>query len=360
MPDSPRSRGPSKRRARGPLTLRRTFLASAALGSVALGFTLWQRPLRLYRLFQLLGPPPETGPQQQAQREYFERLAAERQIAGLPRGEALVVRARSRRAPPDPSTVAAMVDAAVIRLTGAGNRREAYRALFAPEDRIAIRTGSWLRQGVIPALTRGLLDAGAQPDRVWAVPSFSEDGGAGCVNLDGVCIETNAPASEPVMIGTLQLHLAKALVEADRIINVAALNTHTHAQLTAALKNHVGSLDEPWRMHQPLSINLALLNDLPILKERTSLVLVDALQPCLAGHPDFRDERYLYDANSVLASRDPLAIDRVGLQILQEGFDRFGLREPLEFAEQTLANAAQLGLGIGDPERIRIDDLTVG
>jgi hypothetical protein len=295
------------------------------------------------------------------QRAAYDRMLARRQGSGpAPKPRSTVVEGSWSSPTSNEDDIATVVQASICQLTGHADLPSAMASLVEPGEPVAIRVGSFVHPAVLDTVVGGLLATGAPPSSIRLVHSGAAVDTTEETGPRGVAIEAGDYAQDSVQVGSIELHLARSIAESRHLINLAALNTHVHAQLTGALKNHIGSVDEPWRLHTPLDVNTALLNALPSIRERTVLVIIDAWRPCLAGHPDFRDERYLYDARSVIASRDPVAADRVGAGILQRGFDALGHPGELGYALQTLALAAGLGLGNDDPSRIDHRSLELG
>jgi uncharacterized protein (DUF362 family) len=143
-------------------------------------------------------------------------------------------------------------------------------------------------------------------------------------------------------------------------VNLACLNTHVFCQFSGALKNHFGAVDEPWRLHASFEPSAVLLNHLAPIRHKQVLTLVDAVHPALAGHPDFADPRFRWPCHALLASRDPVAADAVGVGLLEEGFAAMEIPGDLSLARSQLSLAAALGLGRADPEGIEVRDLEEG
>ncbi len=138
------------------------------------------------------------------------------------------------------------------------------------------------------------------------------------------------------------LFVPKLLDKADHIINVFRISTHIWSQYTMAIKNWVGIMrpdDRVW-MHQlnylknnrhngnklgkedpirtePLYHELLADLHLPHT-EKERLCVADATQIILTGGPDGTDRPFCR-ANLILAARDVIAADVVGLAVLRYG-----------------------------------------
>ena len=138
------------------------------------------------------------------------------------------------------------------------------------------------------------------------------------------------------------LYVPKLLDKADHIINVFRISAHVWSHYTMAIKNWVGIMrpdDRVW-MHQlnylknnrhaenglgndhPIRTEPLYHEQLPDLHlphlEKERLCVADATQIILTGGPDGTD-RPICRANLVLATRDVIAADVVGLAILRYG-----------------------------------------
>jgi len=82
------------------------------------------------------------------------------------------------------------------------------------------------------------------------------------------------------------------------------------------------------------------------------LTILDALRPQYAGGP-FPEPQYVINHGALYASRDPVAIDAIGLQLLDR-FRKEGGLPALSKNVGWIKSAEQIGLGVASPERIRV------
>jgi Domain of unknown function (DUF362) len=133
-------------------------------------------------------------------------------------------------------------------------------------------------------------------------------------------------------------------VGCDALIDMPILKTHSMdgAGISFALKNHYGSFDQPQNFHGDRMIEgLPALNALPPIKEKTRLIIGDALKIV-------KDDWYsAFDSDFICMSFDPVAHDALGLQVLNNLQTANGIEtEPTRSrAAAWLKNAAALGLG---------------
>jgi len=140
------------------------------------------------------------------------------------------------------------------------------------------------------------------------------------------------------------------------VVNVSVLKAHFGDGLSAALKNHLGSVNNPSAYHgwEPdrMPRSLPELNALPPLRTKTRLVVIDAIRPLYAGGP-FDAPEYRWDFRGLIVSTDPVAADTVGLRILEARRAKAtGKAWPMDAARAMVAWGRQIGLGHADPARI--------
>lgn len=141
-------------------------------------------------------------------------------------------------------------------------------------------------------------------------------------------------------------------------INLPILKDHSIAGLSACLKNMYGAINNPNKFHDnncdPFAANISNLDP---IKQKNRLCIIDAIRVQYNGGPGY-DSRYLSFYNGLIISADPVAADRIGLEIL-EHLRKANKLPTLKQAEREvkyLKTAEQLGLGVADKERI---DLSV-
>ncbi|MCX7597647.1 MAG: DUF362 domain-containing protein, partial [Armatimonadetes bacterium] len=163
---------------------------------------------------------------------------------------------------------------------------------------------------------------------------------------------------QPTHIGVFRGRVSKILTRAiTALINVPILKTHSLAGITMSLKNHYGSFHNPGDFHDGnCDPAMSDINSIPAIREKTRIIIADALFPIAEGGPQARPA-FTWPYGAILAATDTVAIDYVGLQILEQRRREVGL-PPIGRAARHIATAAARGLGTNDPARIRLVDLT--
>jgi len=110
------------------------------------------------------------------------------------------------------------------------------------------------------------------------------------------------------------------LDQAKYLINMPLLRTHGMAGVTLSFKNHLGSTENPSAFHSAFfgtsasTNSLVQLNSHPLIKDKTILVVDDALYGLTRGGPNGAPNIH---PNSLFLSTDPVAADSVMSDYLQ-------------------------------------------
>ncbi len=158
------------------------------------------------------------------------------------------------------------------------------------------------------------------------------------------------PLREGLFIGTP--HFSKVLSKmCDYIINVPVLKNHSDAGVTLALKNHYGSFNNPSAFHDNYcSPYAAKLNAHPVIKDKTKLVVLDALSCVFRGGPGGYPGML---TKTIGVSTDPIAIDTVGLLWLEDIRRKKGMSSIMNRSKH-IAAGAELKLGTNNPKNINV------
>jgi uncharacterized protein (DUF362 family) len=265
-------------------------------------------------------------------------------------------------------TLRHMLDASIATLTGVDDAGAAWAALFEPTERIAIKVNTirdsrhWTHVPLVMALTECLQDAGVPAEQIVIFDrATTELNTAGfTINEDGPgvrCYGSNGSYTGGWRLIEENTRLSNILLDCDALINVPLLKVHTLAGISFAMKNHYGSLSNPQNFHRRIDRAIAGLNALPPIQERTRLIVGDALR--VLATPNWDDA---VTGDSIVMSFDPVAHDMVGLQVLVQAMEDAGGVDPAmatNMGVRCLAAAAELGLGVDEPDGIQWVELTL-
>jgi len=100
------------------------------------------------------------------------------------------------------------------------------------------------------------------------------------------------------------------------LISLPGLKAHWLTGIGTVIKNYILYSGAPRNYHYEDSTKLGEIWHLPSVKGKTRLIIVDALLPVCDRGPQF-DPRYRWPYKGLLAGTDPVALDAVGLKIIQ-------------------------------------------
>ena len=162
---------------------------------------------------------------------------------------------------------------------------------------------------------------------------------------------------ELAIYGSAGSRLAKTLTQVcDTVINLPVLKDHGIAGVTLALKNLFGAIHNPNKYH--LNVGdpyVADVNMLPQIRQKVRLHICDATTAQYEGGPTYMPQ-WTWPYNGLLMSLDPVALDYIGWQILEQKRAENSMKtlQALGRAPNYIATAAdaQHRLGTNDPKQI--------
>ena len=111
--------------------------------------------------------------------------------------------------------------------------------------------------------------------------------------------------------------------EVTKIINLPCLKEHNGAGVTGALKNLAyGSFDNTARTHIiPTTFTdpvVAVMAAASPLRSKAVLHIMDGVRAVYHGGPIVRNPEFVWEAKTLLVATDPVAMDRIELEIIEE------------------------------------------
>jgi uncharacterized protein (DUF362 family) len=151
-------------------------------------------------------------------------------------------------------------------------------------------------------------------------------------------------------------HLSVVLGSVDKIVHLPALTDHLSSGLNGAISGMVlDNLDNWRRLARPPHYGDPYLPEIyadPRIGGKVVLTILDALRPQIAGGP-YPEPQYATSHGAVYASRDPVAIDVLGIELL-DGFRTSNGLPALSKTVRWPESAELLGLGVAARDRIRV------
>lgn len=300
---------------------------------------------------------------------------------------------------PDGAVAHEMLDAAMIALTGAKSVGAAWKEFFTPEDRVGIKVNPVagkllcnsheLTQAIVTSLEeigvpRGNMVLWDRRQEQMKDCGFTEDNYPG-ITCIGTEYKENVGEDEvwkgedrldknhfyefdivgeydeatlPYMIhGGTKSYFSNILTQmVDKVINVPILK-NAGTSVTLALKNLAyGVTSNTARGHKIWSRFIAEVCAFAPVRDKTVLNIIDGLRGCYDGGPG-AVARYIWNANTVWASTDPVAVDHIGWEKIfakrvAEGVAWEDQRADRDKMLDQLIRAAGLGLGVYDRDKI--------
>jgi len=260
--------------------------------------------------------------------------------------------------------VRAMLGEAIKRLTGESSVADAWASLLPGwrEDHvIAIKVNTIAKAipshpEVVAAIVAGLTRMGVPENNIivydrkylknTAYSGLSVSGYTYNTGPVGVrCFETEEEGwgydqDNPVNILGQRRTLSSILTRCDHLINVPVLKVHLDPYgVTLSLKNHYGSVDRPEALHGNFATACATLNAQKPIRNKTRLIVTDALFGFWGSRAVFVPD---FAPNSIIVSVDPVAVDFVGTEMLNQERTR---RNQAPREVPVLDEAVRMGLG---------------
>jgi len=272
----------------------------------------------------------------------------------------------------DEKRVSDLVGDAVRSLVGVKDPKEAYRALFDPADVVAIKVNCLAGPGmsssvsVVNAIVNGLRSIGIENRNIiiWERTSAElkkagfelnqySDSRPRCFGNDDGGFEQKLRFSGEV--GSLWSEVLAT--RATALVNVPVLKDHDLSGVGCGMKNMFGAIHNPNRYHENnCDPYVADVSAHPFVKDKLRLVLADALTAQYHGGPA-RVLSHQWKAGKILAATDPVALDRVAQQLIDEQRKAHGMASLAESNRppRWLETAAKQGSGEHRLDKIKID-----
>lgn len=162
---------------------------------------------------------------------------------------------------------------------------------------------------------------------------------------------------EPEISGQVGSCLSRIVTDRiDVMINLGVLKDHNLAGVGAGMKNLFGIIHNPNKYHDNgCDPYVADVLAFPVVQKKLRLTVLDALTAQCEGGPGFLPA-YAWEFNGILASTDPVALDRVAWDLIdrqRKERDLPGLQEAGRMPKW-IATARKKGLGEGDLKKIKV------
>ncbi|HSQ62986.1 MAG TPA: DUF362 domain-containing protein [Polyangiaceae bacterium] len=277
---------------------------------------------------------------------------------------------------PKPEDAKLMLERVMTELTGKPTLVDAIKAFVHPQDKVCVKVNGIAlskmatnKELVLPFL-EAMIAAGIPADQITVLeqyPSFLAGTRIHAGNVPKgvkVAVHNNEDATMDFRMipGTgVQTKFVRVLTESTALINFSLVKDHSIAGYTGALKNMThGCTINPHDFHlHHASPQIALMAAQDVLKSRMRLHIADVFKVTAHGGPLDKMPQYRLPYEAVMASTDPVAIDTVGWEIVEQLRATQHLRTLTAEgrAPAYIEAAGTLGLGVADRSRIQLKDV---
>jgi len=314
----------------------------------------------------------------------------------------------------DPAVVREMMERGMRSLTGESKTIDAWRRFIKADDVVGIKVNAGGRPYCVSApeivaeTVRNLMDVGVKPKQIYVyerfqsqldeinyaphlpegVTIFAAEGGnrgADNKNYDPLTyVEADFFGEDDTRSNMIRLISEKLT----KVINIPNMKDHGATGVTGCLKNIAyGSFSNVARTHfKGATHTLSFVGTLAAvepLRSRTVLQIMDGLRGVWHGGPFAYTKKYVFYPKTIMFGTDPVAIDRLLLDIIEAERKAHGAISVWERSEKYLKAddsnardadpnvniiirepghieyAAKLGLGEHDIKKIRVEEIEV-
>lgn len=272
---------------------------------------------------------------------------------------------------PETANVELMVDTALLAFTGRGEIGAAWREFIHPDDRVLIKLNCMgaplmaTNEATVYAIVRGLQTAGVNSSNMVIFDQFRSRllsahfrPGSDVLEVAVEYDQDRGYSTWPTEHGSGSSRFAVAFEWATAVVNVPVFKDHSVCGFSGSIKNiSHGVIDNPSDMHSDgCNPAIADIYRLDLVQQRIRLVICDALRVMYDGGP--QDGVGKTAGNSIYVATDPVAIDTVGFDLVQQIRDEQGLPLLEEDGRPCtwLQTAADYRLGVHNRDEIRLEE----
>ncbi len=267
------------------------------------------------------------------------------------------------------ATARGAIARAFIAATGESSAVGAASVLFRPDDVVGIKVNCLAgrrlspRVELVEALVDRIASAGVDRRKIIVFERSSRE-----LERAGFTIRKQGPPyrcfgtdndydDRPSDSGSIGSCFARIVsTECTALVSFGVVKDHDLCGVSAGLKNWYGVIHNPNKYHQngcdPFIADVARH---PFIRDKLRLTVLDGVVAQCHGGPAFRSGA-TFDLGLVAASTDPVAADLWAWQVIEAERAKRGLPSLEEAGRPVrfLATAAQRGLGVDDPEELRL------
>jgi uncharacterized protein (DUF362 family) len=272
----------------------------------------------------------------------------------------------------DSARVGKLLEKALKEALGSSDAAAGLRSILSGDDVVGIKLNCLAGRPLSPtkevtdALTDILKQAGVSPENMFFFERGERDIRKGGFDVsrggDGPrFIGNDSPGfnyePQPEISGQVGSCLSRIVTgRIDAMINLGVLKDHNLAGLGAGMKNLFGIIHNPNKYHDDgCDPYVADVLAFPVVQKKLRLTILDALTAQCEGGPGYLPA-HAFEFNGILASTDPVALDRVAWDLIDKQRKQKGLPSLQEAGRppRWIATAHKRGLGEGDLKKIKV------
>jgi uncharacterized protein (DUF362 family) len=272
-----------------------------------------------------------------------------------------------------------MLERVMSELTGEADVVKAFGRFIHKDDKVAIKvngiggqkgqTFGTNKEIVIP-IVQSLLALGVPAANLWVYeqyPTFLAGTRVSDKTLPGgvktYTHNNGTTTMDEIRVEGIATKFTKYLTDATALINVSLIKDHGICGYTGMMKNAThGSCINPQDFHaHTASPQIAHLYAQDVIKSRARLCITDAFKVMYDGGPLDRRPDCRVHEEAIYATTDPVAMDTYGAMLVDKYRVEKGLKTLKDAKREAsyIKVAAQLGLGVGDLNAIRLREVTL-
>ena len=283
---------------------------------------------------------------------------------------------------PKPEVARQMLETALTKLTGAPTLEAALAKFIHKDDVVAIKvngiagqTGATMAVNaelVLPVV-QGLLKLGVPAEKITVYEQFGsyfagtrigkKDNKLPAGVKTGIHNNGDATMKAITVFEKVKTKYVRVLTEATAVIDMTQIKDHSICGYTGCLKNMThGSIINPHDHHaHHASPQIAVLYAHEILKSRVRLHITDGYKIIYDQGPLDKNPKRRIPHGAVYVATDAVAMDTIGWQVIEQARKENGLKTLTQAGREPtyIAKAADLGVGIHDKNKIRMQEVAI-
>ena len=270
------------------------------------------------------------------------------------------------------SEIQYIFEESVKALFSVSDSRDVLKSLFSKDDVIGIKVNCLAGRGLssniqlVDAIIASLKKSGIDEEQIIIWDRTDKDllragykirRSAGIVSCFGTDKDYENEISFSGSVGSCFSRILTRQCTA--VINVPVLKDHDLAGVSIGMKNFYGAIHNPNKYHDDAcNPFVADLNLHPEIRSKLRLTVCDAITAQYHGGPAY-SPGFAWDFNGLLVATDPVALDSIGLKIIEDKRNEKGMKSFKEEKREPLyiRTAEDSGLGTFDRGKIKVTAL---